>query len=222
MTTLHAAPLPVAGILLSAGAGSRLRMGPKALLEMDGVPLAARQAGELLAGGCARVIVVAGAGAERLDREVLPTGTEVVVNRNWQLGLSTSLRTGLAAAPREHAVLVALVDQPGMGRDLVRRLLDARAESSPGVVSAAYARPDGSRRRGHPLVMDPDVVRQVAESMAGSMPGDSGAREWLSGHPERIRLVDCDDLDDGSDIDTPEDLARWERGQPGRALKQAH
>jgi nicotine blue oxidoreductase len=218
MTAPRATPLPVTGILLAAGAGSRLHMGPKALLEMDGIPLAAHQAGELLAGGCARVIVVAGAGAERLESEVLPTGTEVAVNRSWHLGLSTSLRTGVAAVPWEHAVLVALVDQPGMGRDLVRRLLDAHSESSPGVVSAAYARPDGSRRRGHPLVMDPDVARQVAKSTAG----DSGAREWLAGHPERLRLVDCDDLDDGSDIDTPEDLARWERAHPGRGLKQAH
>lgn len=164
------------------------------------------------------MVVVAGAGAERLDRDALPTGTEVVVNRSWHLGLSTSLRTGLAAAPREHAVLVALVDQPGMGRELVRRLLDAHAESSPGVVSAAYAHPGGSRRRGHPLIMDPDVAGQVAESTAG----DTGAREWLSRHPERIRLVDCDDLDDGSDIDTPQDLRRWEWTHPDRPLKQAH
>lgn len=208
----------VTGILLAAGSGSRLRLGPKAFLELDGRALVAHLAAEMLAGGCTEVLVVGGAGADRLERVALPAGTRMVANPDWPVGLSTSLRAGLAAGPREHPVLVGLVDQPGMSRAVVRRLLDAHAESSPGVVSAAYPGPDGRRRRGHPVVLDPEVARQVAAEATG----DSGARAWLAQHPEAIRLVECGDLDDGADIDTMADLERWRDGHRGQTLRQAH
>lgn len=224
MTNLPPAPVSasitgsVTGILLAAGSGSRLRLGPKAFLELDGRALVCHLAAEMLAGGCAEVLVVVGAGADRLERAALPAGTRMVANPNWSLGLSTSLRAGLAAAPRERPVLIGLVDQPGMGRAVVRRLLDAHARSSPGVVSAAYPGPGGRLRRGHPVVLDAEVARHVAAEATG----DSGARSWLAQHPEAIRLVECGDLDDGADIDTVADLERWREAHRGQTLQQAH
>jgi molybdenum cofactor cytidylyltransferase len=51
---------PVAGILLAAGAGSRLGQ-PKATVDVGGRPLADRGAALLRAGGTRPVIVVTGA-----------------------------------------------------------------------------------------------------------------------------------------------------------------
>jgi nicotine blue oxidoreductase len=42
--------------------------------------------------------------------------------------------------------------------------------------------------------------------------GDAGARDYLAGHPA-LRLVECGDVADPRDVDTPEAL----RTQAGRA-----
>jgi len=37
-----------------------------------------------------------------------------------------------------------------------------------------------------------------------------GARAYLRSHPRLVTMVDCDDVGDPSDLDTPEDLPRLE------------
>ena len=51
------------GVVLAAGAGTRLGLGPKALLPYRGRPLVESVAEALLDGGCREVVVVLGAGA---------------------------------------------------------------------------------------------------------------------------------------------------------------
>ena len=41
---------------------------------------------------------------------------------------------------------------------------------------------------------------------AAAATGDAGARSYLAAHRELIDLVDCSDLDTGSDVDTVLDL----------------
>src|SRR5687768_645098 len=97
-----------AGLLLAAGAGRRLG-GPKALLEVGGERLVDRGVRTLRDGGCAPVLVVTGAAPV----EVI--GAVVVPNPDWRDGMGASLRAGLAALPPGcPAVVVALVDQPGV------------------------------------------------------------------------------------------------------------
>jgi len=195
-------PAPVAGVLLAAGAGTRLGRGPKALLPFRGVPLVSRLAGELRAGGCAGVVVVLGAEAARVRAEADLSGCAIVENPGWAAGMGGSFRAGIQAAPAGHAVLVAVVDQPGLDRVLVARLLRAHV---PGRVSAAgFADGAGGLRRGHPVLFG------AAQARAAAAParGDAGARTWLARNPEVLDLVDCSDLSDGGDIDTAADLWR--------------
>ena len=49
--------------------------------------------------------------------------------------------------------------------------------------------------------------------MAGSARGDAGARGYLSGRP--VALVECGDIADPRDVDTPDQLARAQLDQPG-------
>jgi nicotine blue oxidoreductase len=67
-----------------------------------------------------------------------------------------------------------------------------------------YRGPDGKLRRGHPVLFAPGLAAQAAEQATG----EAGARPFLSAHPELVELVDCSDLSDGGDIDTPSDLGR--------------
>ena len=187
-------------VLLAAGSGSRLGLGPKALLPFRGRTLVEVLAGVLLDGGCRDVVVVLGAKAGRVAETADLTRHTVVRNTEWQAGMGGSFRAGLAAAPAGDHVLVALVDQPGLTPQTVTRLLAAHRPGR--VTSAAYRGPDGSLRRGHPLLLDATLRAQAAESATG----DAGARLFLQAHPDLIDLVDCTDQSGGDDLDTPDQL----------------
>jgi nicotine blue oxidoreductase len=93
-------------------------------------------------------------------------------------------------------VIVALVDQPGIGAAAVARV--AGAYASPGSLAAAAY--DG--KRGHPILLGAEHWAGVAASAVG----DQGARSYLKRHESRIRLIECADIAAPADIDTPDDL----------------
>jgi len=187
-------------VLLAAGAGTRLGLGPKALLRFQGRTLVEVLADVLLAGGCREVVAVLGADAEKVRAATDLSRHRVIHNPDWARGMGSSFRAGVdAAAPEDH-VLIALVDQPGLTAETVTRLL---ASHRPGrVTAAAYPGPDGKLRRGHPLLLDSSLRAEAADTATG----DAGARLFLQAHPELIDLVDCGDLSGGEDLDTPAQL----------------
>ena len=185
----------VAGLVLAAGEGRRAGR-PKALVVVRGERLVDRAVGTLLAGGCAQVLVVTGAA----DLEV--SGARTVRNPDWRTGMASSLRAGLTALGSEGgatAVVVGLVDQPGIGPEAVRRLLAAHA----GGAQVAVATYEGRPR--NPVLL----AREVWAEVAVSATGDRGARDFLAAHPELVTAVECADVADPRDLDTAEDLAAW-------------
>jgi CTP:molybdopterin cytidylyltransferase MocA len=186
----------VAGLLLGAGAGTRLG-GPKALVEIGGELLIERGARLLHDGGCDPVVVVVGAAADEVVERADLTRADVVVNLEWATGMGSSLRMGIDALPAGcEAVVVALADQPLVRPVAIGRLVDAWR----GGAVAAVAQWDG--RLGNPVLLDAVLlVRVRAEAV-----GDVGARRFLRRHPELVTPVDCDGAGAPDDIDTPADL----------------
>jgi CTP:molybdopterin cytidylyltransferase MocA len=185
----------VAGLVLAAGEGSRFG-GPKALVELDGERLVDRAVRVLRDGGCEPVYVVAGA----VPVEV--PGATTVVNDDWETGMASSLRAGLAALPdRAGAVVIALVDQPGIGADVVARLV-RRLHESHELVVATY---EGQPR--NPV----GVARPLWAAVSASAVGDEGVRAFIREHPDQVDAVECADIADPTDIDTPADLASHRR-----------
>lgn len=181
-----------AGLLLAAGEGARLGV-PKALVEIAGERLVDRGVRMLREGGCHPVLVVLGAAVTEVR------GAVVVQNPEWRTGMGSSLRAGLSALPPEtEHVVIALVDQPGVGAEAVRRLI-AAAHAGARVAVATYG---GARR--NPVLL----AREHWPAVAALAVGDTGARAFLRAHPELITDVPCDDVADPADIDTPQDLRR--------------
>lgn len=193
----------VAGLLLAAGGGRRLGGRPKALLEYRGRPLVEHAARALREGGCAPVHIVLGAAAgEVRERAELP-GCVLVDNPDWEGGMGSSLRAGLASltGTGARAVLVTLVDQPGIGAPAVARVRAACRDATRPAESLVTAEYGGER--GHPVLFGADRWADVAASAEG----DRGARAYLRAHQAEIIRVDCGDIARVDDIDTPEDLA---------------
>ncbi|MDH6132456.1 CTP:molybdopterin cytidylyltransferase MocA [Kitasatospora sp. MAA4] len=193
----------VAGLVLAAGGGRRLGGRPKALLTFRGRPLVEHAVGVLRDGGCGPLLVVLGAAREQVLASAVLDGCTTVANPDWAEGMGGSLRAGLAALPADcSAVLVSLVDTPGVTPAAVARLLAAHRDGA-ALAAAAY---DG--KRGHPVLIG---AEHFAEAAAGAR-GDAGARALLAAHREGLRLVECGDVAVPDDLDTPADLARWTAG----------
>ncbi|MFJ9947341.1 NTP transferase domain-containing protein [Kitasatospora sp. NPDC091207] len=194
---------PVAALVLAAGGGRRLGGRPKALIRYRGRPLVEHAVAVVRAGGCASVTVVLGAAGEQVRSTAHLPECRLVANPDWAGGMGSSLRAGLdALAPEASAVLVMLVDTPGVTAAAVGRLLAAHRAGAE-LAAAAY-----EGRRGHPVLIG---ARHFAEAAAGAT-GDSGARALLAAHADGITLVECADIAVPDDLDTPADLARWAAG----------
>jgi CTP:molybdopterin cytidylyltransferase MocA len=186
-------PAPaVAGILLAAGSGSRLGQ-PKATVELDGEPLARRGVELLRAGGAAPIVVVTGAVPVDLP------GVLTVHNPHWRTGMGSSFAAGLAAVPGGcGAAVIALVDQPLVGPEAVRRLI-AAYRAGAGAAVACY----GGQPRNPVL-----LAREHWAAAVALATGDAGARPFLRAHPALVTAVECGDTGRPDDIDTAADLAR--------------
>jgi len=199
-------PVPrVAGLVLAAGAGRRYGM-PKALVPYEGRLLVER-ACHLVAAVCDPVVVVVGAAADAVRSRAELGDAVVVLNPEWDSGMGSSLRTGLAALRslscglRENhqseggpdlveAVLVHLVDLPGMTVTALRRVA---AAATPEVLAVASY----GGVRGHPVLLGHTHWAGVAASATG----DQGAREYLAAH--EVTEIECADLADPADLDYP-------------------
>ncbi len=168
---------------------------PKAPLVVHGERLVDRSCRVLREAGCSPVVAVLGAW-----RGEVPN-TEVIVNEQWQIGMGSSLQVGLdwlrTHAPLEITrVAITTVDIPGLTVAAVTRLL----EQAHDLGAATY-----QGVRGHPVIIGREHWAQV-ELLAQ---GDRGARDFLATRSDLV-LVEVGDLADGSDVDTREDLLRFQ------------
>ena len=188
--------MSVAGLVLAAGESRRLGR-PKALLEIDGERLVDGAVRVLHEAGCTSVYVVAGA-APLGEVQAQASGPVIVVdNLDWPSGMGSSVRRGLDSVTEE-AVVVMVVDTPGIGAAVVRRLIDAYTAGA----TAAVATYDGAPR--NPVLL----AREHFAGVSALAVDDVGARAYLAAHPDIVTRVECSDVADPYDIDTPEDLRR--------------
>ncbi|WP_246265482.1 nucleotidyltransferase family protein [Acrocarpospora pleiomorpha] len=181
----------ITGILLAAGAGRRLGT-PKALVEFAGERLVDRGVRLLEGGGCHPVVVVLGAALAPVR------GAVTVLNPDWETGMASSLRVGLAAMPDSaEAVVIALVDQPLIRPEAIKRLISAYRKGAAIAVATYHGKPR------NPVIVGREYVHDLTESLHG----DAGARPFLRAHPELVTEIPCDDAGDPADIDEAADLA---------------
>ena len=196
--------LAVGAVLLAAGEGVRIGRRPKCLLELGGVPLIRRQLIALSGAGIDEVVVVLGHHAEWIEPAVLAFPVTLVRNPRPQDGQVSSLRLGLAAlAGKLDAVLVALADQPMVNAQDITSLIGAykqRAEGTSVVVPMVGGEP------GNPVMFSAEVREQILADGA-----NVGCRQWRAAHPEAVAHFVTDNRRFRVDVDTEDDIARFER-----------
>jgi CTP:molybdopterin cytidylyltransferase MocA len=203
--------LVVGAVLLAAGAGARLGGRPKALLELGGVPLIRRQLIALSGAGVDEVVVVLGHHADLIEPALQGFAVTVVRNPRPDEGQVSSQRLGLQAlAGKLDAVLVALADQPLIHAQELTALMSAYCKRPAGV-SVVFPQVGGEP--GNPVIFTAEVREQI---LSGGP--RIGCRQWRQAHPEAVHAFVTENRGYRADVDTEDDIARFER-ETGHALR---
>ena len=201
----------VAILLLAAGRSTRMGGPNKLLAEANGQPLVVHAVKAALASQAIEIVVVLGHMADEVRAAIVqavPAGSRLrfVINPDFADGLSTSVRTGIAAlGPTIDAAIMQLGDMPGVTAPLLDRLM---AAFNP-VEGRSICVPTAGGKRGNPVLW----ARRFFPEMA-TLAGDSGAKHLIGGHADLVCEVEMSGEAAITDIDTPEALAVWRAGSP--------
>jgi len=200
----------VAVIVLAAGRSTRMGGPNKMLADANGQPLVVHAVKAALASQAVEVVVVLGHMADQVKAAIVqavPTSRlRFVINPDFAEGLSTSVRTGIAALDKDiDAAIVQLGDMPGVNSALLDRLM---AAFSP-VEGRSICVPTVGGKRGNPVLWDRRFFAEMAK-----VEGDTGAKHLIGEHADLVCEVEMTGEAAVTDIDTPEALAAWRARTP--------
>ena len=180
-------------VILAAGDSSRMGQ-PKQLLQFEGEPMVARVVNAAIASDPKEVVVVVGSHADEVIEAVEGLNCRTVLNENWQEGMGSSIRTGIAALEDPSIVVLLHCDQPKVGRGHIG-CLAGQVRAGNVIAASSY---DGTL--GIPCAFSKAVLPKLLE-----LKGEEGAKEIIMNE----RLKASIPLGAASlDIDTPQDLAK--------------
>lgn len=190
----------IAALILAAGLSRRMGKTNKLLAEIDGVPMVARVADAVLASKASPVIIVTGHEAECVRGTIEGRKLSFAHNPDYEEGLASSLRRGLAALPDDIAgVLVCLGDMPRVTAVHLDRLIRA---FNP-VEGRAICVPTYRGKRGNPVLLSRRFFAEMRR-----LKGDMGARQLIGQHHEVVAEVEMDDDGVLVDVDSPDKLVK--------------
>jgi molybdenum cofactor cytidylyltransferase len=195
----------VVGIILAAGESRRMGQ-LKALLPFGERTVIEQVLQPLLHADLAAVAVVLGYRAADIAAVIQSLPVQLLHNPDYQHGMTTSIQVALRdITPIPDAYLLALVDQPHLGQELIQQLLATFAHTGKGVVIPTY-----HGKRGHPLVL---AARYRQEVLA--LGPQQGLNLVTRGHPEDTLEMPVDNDDILRDMDYQEEYAaelqRWQQ-----------
>jgi molybdenum cofactor cytidylyltransferase len=196
-------PARIAAAVLAAGESTRMRE-DKALLRYRGRTFLETIVGKLHNAGIARVIVVLGHHADRIQQSVQLDGVEVVFNPDYRRGQTCSMQAALralAAAEKgddsrrvsPQAMVLALVDHPAFESATIRELISTFESTRAAAVIPTY-----HGRRGHPV-----LIGDVLFAPLLALGPDEGANTVIRALSERTQLVEVADAGILVDVDDP-------------------
>ena len=194
-------PDPFVSALVLAAGPSRRTGTPKLALPVDGTPMLRRVVDAAAHSRCRETVVVLGAHQEVYRLLLEGTPGRVAENPEYEHGMSTSIRAGVAALSSEsEAVVILLADQPRITAEVINRLIDTYLQEGKRIVASAYR-----GAVGVPVLFDAALYLELL-----TLEGDAGARSVIETYPQHGVAVA---LEDGwQDVDTPEDLGRLAGG----------
>ncbi len=185
----------ISAILLAAGESKRMGQ-PKQLLPFRGSTLLGQIVENLLQSQAAETIVVLGSQAEEIIRQIAREPVRIVVNQEFEQGMSSSIKCGLShISEAADGVMIVLGDQPLIEKETIDLLIERHRQSERGIILPVY-----NGIRGHPVIF---AMKYKDELMR--LTGDIGGKQIVERHPSDVLEVEVDSESVVTSIDAESD-----------------
>jgi molybdenum cofactor cytidylyltransferase len=193
---------PKVGLLLAAGASSRMLGDDKLLREIDGIALLRRSAQSMLNANLDQVFVSIKSNSPAHENALADLPVTIVNVPDAAAGMSASIRAGVAAIPTDTSMIVlGLADMPDITAKHYNLILAAHNPEQDHLIIRPIT-PTG--KHGNPVLFDARFMENLR-----AIDGDQGARDILKSVPEYIHHVKMPDEAVTCDLDTPEAWNQW-------------
>ncbi len=188
----------IVGLILAAGYSSR--MGTfKPLLPIGDMAAIERVSDSLKKAGLETVIGVTGFKRERLSSIFAEKGIREVYNPDFEHGMFTSIRTGVAAAMADGAespegFLLLPVDCPLVPPEVIKQILKKHGEEPDAFIVPCYR-----GKKGHPLFIPAQYGPEIV-----AHDGEGGLKTVMNRHEDRLIRLETGTEAVVLDMDTPE------------------
>jgi len=187
----------IAGVVLAAGSSTRMGEN-KLLLRLEGESVLQRATRRASEAGLEPVVVVLGHDAARARAELAGRSCRCVVNPEWSLGKSSSVRAGLAAVPPETiAAIVILADMPLVTAGMLSELVLTYRSGTARVVASRYG-----GVHAPPVLYDRSLFGELA-----ALDGDGCGKHVVQRHGAEAAILTWPSAA-LADLDLPSDYAR--------------
>lgn len=194
-----ALPKNIAIVILAAGASSRMGQA-KQLLPWQDTTLLGNAIRKAKASDANSVIVVLGANAEAIRKEIFPNQIKIVENQNWAWGLGSSIACGMGflikEADKPNGILVMLADQPLIDTAYLNTMMTAFNPEQEMIIATAYG-----NRAGVPALFSQYYFNKLTE-----LDDDFGAKKIIDGDKKNVSILNPGQITD--DIDTISDYKK--------------
>jgi len=188
---------PVAGVVLAAGASTRMGRN-KLLFQLEGQSMLRRVAESALAAGLDPVIVVLGHEAERARLELDGLPCLSVLNPDYARGQNTSLCAGITAVPDgAAAAVVVLADMPFVTPAMIAAVMERYRDGPAPLVFSSYG-----GVQAPPTLYGRDLFPELR-----MLEGEGGGKQVVKRHASEAAMVSWP-AEALTDLDVPEDFER--------------
>jgi molybdenum cofactor cytidylyltransferase len=182
-------------IILAAGRSQRMGK-PKALLRFEDKTFLEQVISVLKLSDADRITVVLGAETETIKKSIDLSGTNIVINKDYQKGQLSSLIAAIEDTPEQtKAILICLVDSPFITKEVVNKIISKFKETNNPIIVPVF-----NKERGHPTLFS----RSLFNELLGA-PEEQGARYVLYSNEEKILELETSESGILIGIDTPAD-----------------
>jgi molybdenum cofactor cytidylyltransferase len=157
---------------------------PKALLKFDGKTCLELILNKLSNLDLGKIYVVLGSVHEKIQKEVNLKNANIVINENFNIGQTSSLKVGVNALPFDlDGFLLFLVDMPFVEISTIRRIASLWQGQDKPIAVPVY-----EGKKGHPVIFGKSIIQEIKDLKDGEP-----AHNIIRKKPSRILEVEVKD-----------------------------
>ena len=125
----------------------------------------------------------------------------IVDNKKSEKGQSESIKIGLKTLGKCDGYMFFSCDQPFLTSDTIKKILQ-------NFKTKGITIPEYNGKRSLPVIFGKNFKNELLK-----LEGDTGGKTVISNHPDKIKIVEIENSDEGRDIDTKEDYEMLKKGE---------